>query len=144
MIEIIADPVQLKRLGQALTDLEARNFIKPELDVYGRNVVTEASVYPKQAQGARYERTFTLRDSWERSVTGLEVRIKDTAPYAGWVLARNPRRRKRRELEPGRGARKAMSMDWKFGWKQTYQVMLDKMDEWIVYMEHKAFRLWER
>ena len=144
MIEIIADPQQLLRLGQALTNLEAEKFIKPELDVYGRNVVTEASAYPAQAEGAKYERTFTLRDSWERSVTGLDVRIKDTAPYSGWVLARNPRKRKRAALKPGKDRRKAMRMDWKFGWKQTYQVMQDVMDEWIVWMEHKAFRLWER
>jgi hypothetical protein len=142
MIEVIADPVQLLKVKQALSSLQAENFIRPELEVYGKSVVEVASPYPNQAEGARYVRTGTLGDRWERSVSGLDVRIKNLAPYAGWVLARNPKRRKG-ALRPGKD-RKSMSMDWKFGWKQTAAVMLEQMDEWIVYMEHKAFRLWER
>ena len=48
MIEVIADPIQLKKVGQALTDLEAQQFIKPELPPFGRMVVDVMQVYPSE------------------------------------------------------------------------------------------------
>ena len=48
MIEVVVDPVQLKKVGEALTDLEAQRFIKPELPPFGRMVVQHMQVYPAE------------------------------------------------------------------------------------------------
>jgi len=136
MIEVIADPVQLMKVGQALTNMEAENFIRPELDTFTEAVIDEASPYPPQSPEARYERTQHLGDSWSQTIQGLDAKVKNAAEYAGWVLTRNPRH--------AVGAKRKMRMGWKFGWKETYTVMQEEMDKWIVMMEHKAFRLWER
>lgn len=140
MIEVHWDPVQLLRAKTALTKLEAENFIRPELPGYIDMVLTVAEVYPPQYAGAHYERTGRLDRSWVSTIEKLDARIKNIAPYSGWVLARNPRHKI--------GAKRSMRMDWKVGkdnaWPVVKNVMIDKMAEWIVYMEHKAFRLWER
>lgn len=143
MIEVIVDQGDLIKAKQALTSLEAENFIRPELPGYVRSVMAVAEVYPPEVTGSRYKRTGTIKESWSSDVRSLEVEIKNLAPYSGFVLARNPKQRRTAELKPGRD-RKAMSMGWKAAWKQTGTVMLDQMDEWIYQMERKAFRLWER
>jgi hypothetical protein len=140
LIDLSWDPVQLLKARTALTHLEAENFIRPELPGYIESVLTVADVYPTQFKGAHYERTGKLKASWETSVVGLDARIKNIAPYAGWVLLRNPRHKI--------GTKRAMRMDWKVekgnAWPLVNLLMIDKMADWIVYMEHKAFRLWER
>lgn len=62
MIDVVVDQVQLKKVGQALTDLEAQHFIKPELPPFGRAVIDMMQVYPsegivlKSSQKLRSER----------------------------------------------------------------------------------------
>lgn len=136
VIECDADPIQLLQVNQALTDLQAENFIQKNLGDYLALVMEQAKPYPEQNSLTGYERTFNLLGSWNPAVEPLAAHVKNLAEYAGWVLEKNPRRKVR--------SAKKMTMTWKFNWKQTRKVMLDVMDEWIVKMEHKAFLLWER
>lgn len=59
MIEVSVDPVQLKKVGDALTDLEAQHFIKPELPPFGKMVVDVMEVYP--AEGMVFKSSQRLR-----------------------------------------------------------------------------------
>ena len=45
-MELVVDEVELKKVGEALTDLEAQKFIKPELPPFGRMVVNMMQIYP--------------------------------------------------------------------------------------------------
>ena len=62
MIEVYANPAQLKWIGQALTDLEAQRFIKTGLPTHAMEVLDAMRVYPaegivlKSSQRVRAER----------------------------------------------------------------------------------------
>lgn len=147
-VQIIVDQGDLLQANAALTKLQAEQFIRPELPGYLKSVMTVAEVYPPQFAGARYERTGHLKGSWAKEMGYPDARVRNLADYAGWVLARNPRHYKKAAGRPGKDPRKSMSMLWKVekgnAWPEVPRIMRDKMTDWIDYMEHKAFKLWER
>lgn len=136
MTDFIFEKSDLLRAQEALTHLQAENFIRPELSDFGRSVIALASIYPpahgplsyKRPVGNRrpYRRTGNLAARWAESLAGLGVRLQNMADYSDYVMG---------QKQP---------YAWKAGWKRLRQMMMDRMDIWILEMESKAFRLWER
>lgn len=164
--------------GKLLSDLEAQNFIRPNLEVFGKSVVDTMAIYPaegtrllssyafrKKKAAARqlvgggflgslaarlvsnrdtssskplYKRTGQYGRLWERSTGMLEERLRNLAEYAGYVGGL--------DASPGgrSGASGNQPYTWRYGWKRLRTVAQDLMDEWILFMEQKAFRLWKR
>lgn len=175
-VELIVDQGDLLKAEQALTGLQAENFIRPNLDTFGKAVIEEASPYPapglvlKSSQqyrgerasarmlggsvlggffaslvsketggaGSTYKRTGEYGRQWKASTQGLNERIENLAVYAGYVGGL--------DASPGgkEGAKGNQPYTWRYGWKRLKKVAEDTMDAWILEMEHKAFRLWER
>ena len=148
MIEMVGNP-QLLAEGQALTKLQAENFLRPELEQFGKAVVLDAAIYPaagtvlqpkrsgtawllnlfspaKARAPSKYQRTGNLGQSWRQSMTGLDVKVENLATYAGYVM----------------GPKQPYT--WRYGWRRLQNIMADTMDFWILKMEHDAFSLWER
>ena len=134
--DFIFEKSDFVRAGEALTHLQAEHFIRPELDDFGRSVVDIAKVYPpehgplsyKRPVGDRkaYRRTGNLARQWANSVSGLDARMQNQAGYSDYVMG---------QKQP---------WSWKAGWKRFSKIATDRMDIWILEMESKAWRLWER
>lgn len=126
----------LLRVDERLTNLQAENFIRPELGNFGQSVIALAAVYPpahgpisyKRPVGDRkpYRRTGALSQTWVASLAGLGAEMKNLSGYSDYVM----------------GSKQPYA--WKAGWKQLSKLARDRMDIWILEMESKAFRLWER
>lgn len=167
ILTVEGGPKRLLAPGEALDSLSAQRFIRPNLIDYGKRVVKDAEEYPpeeatyqtrakrgksygrggqlgsllrnvtargsetKQAKSA-YQRTYNLRNQWHRSIHGvagatdLKQQIENKADYAGYVMGRK------------------QPYTWRYGWRRLRKIMLDQMDLWILEMESKAFRLWNR
>lgn len=136
MTDYIFEKSDLLRATERLTHLQAENFIRPELDVFGSSVVEIAREYPPshgplsygRPVGDRkpYRRTGNLARRWLSSVSGLDVRMQNEADYSGYVMG---------QKQP---------YAWKAGWKRLQKIATDRMDLWILETESKAFKLWER
>jgi hypothetical protein len=133
---LIFERSDLLRANEALTQLQAENFLRPELAGFGSSVVDLAKVYPPEhgplsyfrpvGKRQAYRRTGNLARQWASSVAGLNVRIQNFAGYS----------------EPVMGQRQPYA--YKAGWKRLKQVAADRMDIWVLETESKAWRLWER
>ena len=73
-----------------------------------------------------YRRTGNLARRWANSVSGLDARMQNQAGYSGYVMG---------QKQP---------WAWKAGWRRFQKIATDRMDIWILEMESKAFKLWER
>ena len=134
--DFVFEKSDLLRASEALTHLQAENFIRPELDDFGRSVMDIARVYPsehgpisyKRPVGKRraYRRTRNLARQFISSVSGLDARMQNLAGYSGYVMG---------QKQP---------YAWKAGWQRFQKIATDRMDLWILEMESKAFRLWLR
>ena len=71
MIEVVVDQAQLKRVGEALTDLEAQNFIKPEMPPFGRAVVDVMRIYPSEGLVFKSSQQFRSEKASARRLGGL-------------------------------------------------------------------------
>lgn len=89
-------------------------------------------------KGPGYKRTYKYSESWTATLEGLNEHIVNDAPYSGFVGGL--------DASPGgkSGAKGNQPYTWRYGWQRLKKVAEDTMDEWIVRIERKAFRLWER
>ena len=86
MVTIEWDPADLRGLNSALLATMPENFIDQDLEISGKKVKREASVYPSDFPGNTYRRTGRLKAGWySRMVQGHAVAVGNVVDYSDWV-----------------------------------------------------------
>jgi len=173
-VEVIVDQAQLLKVGQALTDLEARKFIKPALPPLAKTIIKVVSPYPKEGTRLKSRQRVRKERAQARAIggsllasfvstqdeAGAPVQYKRTGTYGQqWAVSVHG------DLEVGvkndaayagyvggldaspdgkGGAKGNQPYTWRYGWQRLKKIMQDNLGPWISEMEHKAFKLWER
>jgi len=167
ILTVVGGDNALLEPGRALDRLSAAKFIKPNLSVYGKRVVTDARVYPPATATyqtkARRGKSYGTRGKLGAILKGLTAQGSQTkTATTRYQRTYNLQRQWHRSLRgvPGAGALTEeiknlatysgwvmgpkQPYTWRFGWRRLRAIMLDLMDDWIAEMEHKAYNLWIR
>lgn len=163
MIEVVIDKGDLLALGQSLSDLEARAFIRPQLPPLGKVTIEAARPYPTLGTAlASSQATRKFRGGLKKLGTigsllgalgarpsgGSASTYKRTGHF-GQMWRASLRGELEEEIENEAsyagwvmGAKQPYT--WRTGWRKLRAIMVETLDQWIPEMEHRAFKLWNR
>ena len=125
MIEVRIAKEDLRKLRKALHNLGPKRLVGKEFGVFGKNVVQIVKKYPPSVGSPR---TGRLGNSWLYKVMNKEeVRIKNSAIYAGYVQGEEQREFHKRH-----------------GWKNVFNVIEGEIPKLIKRLEKKVDKIWRK
>ena len=122
-LEVQVDQRELRELTEALAALEPGRLVKHELRDFAQDVVMVTGKYPPPLPTSR--RTGELGRSWYHEVMGLDVDIKNLAPYATYVHGDEQ-----------------VSYHASTGWKRLREEMERAIDRLVERLANRAEELW--
>ena len=122
-LEVQVDDRQLQETLEALAALEPGRLMQDEGRDFAQDVIMVTGMYPPPLPTSR--RTGQLGRSWYHQVMGLDVDIKNLAPYAGYVHGDEQTFRHRLT-----------------GWKRLRDEIENALDRLIERLERRAEELW--
>jgi hypothetical protein len=122
MIDIQINPTDLREFNRDMQAIRPKKLVGPELDPLGKRIIRVAKQYPASVG---YPRTGRLGRSWYHHVFGLDLKIGNSAYYAGYVHG------------PGQ-----IQTHRKHGWKRVLDVMSDEMSKFMKKIEDKLEKIW--